>query len=66
MRKKKEYKDLSALGFDIKQSREKKKISQPTAAKYCGVSVVAFSRWEAGVTKKIESDHFLKLKELLA
>lgn len=63
--RKKPMKNISDLGFDIREERCKRNISRMSAAKYCGVSCNAFSMWEFGAAKKMSQQSFDKLMELL-
>lgn len=58
-------KKLSEIGFNILDNRLKRGLSQTTVAKHCGVSCVAFQRWENGSSKFIKKEHYDKLKEIL-
>lgn len=57
--------DLKELGIDIKETRINRNLSQVTVARYCGVSIQAYQRWENGLTKFVKKQHFEKLKEIL-
>lgn len=63
-KKKKVTRDLNEIG-DIKDLRKDAKLTQEKVAKHCGVSVVAYQRWEHGIGKYIEEEKFNKLKEIL-
>lgn len=63
-KKKKITRDLNEIG-DIKSLRKNAKLTQEKVAKHCGVSVVAYQRWEHGIGKWIEESKFDKLKEIL-
>ncbi len=56
--------DISELG-DIKEIRENLRLTQCKVAKYCGVSIQAYYRWENGLTKLIKAENFSKLCEIL-
>lgn len=56
---------ISEIGFDIKENRLKRGLSQPVVAKYCGVSCTALQRWENGSSKVMKREHYEKLKEIL-
>lgn len=57
--------DLEHAG-DIVALRKEKKLSQSQVAKYCGVSLQAYQRWEHSITKEIPEERFNKLKHVLA
>lgn len=63
-KKKKIVRDLTEIG-NIKDLRKDAKLTQEKVAKHCGVSVVAYQRWEHGIGKYIEEEKFNKLKEIL-
>ncbi len=56
--------DVSEIG-DIRELRENKGLTQCKVAKYCGVSIQAYYRWENGITKLIKTENFNKLCEIL-
>lgn len=58
-------KKLNELGFDIKEERNKRGLSQFDVSKHCGVSCVSYQRWEAGATKEIRDEHYDRLVEIL-
>lgn len=58
-------KELKNLGYDLKERRLEKKLSQLHVACYCGVSCTAYQRWEGGSTKSIKDEHYEKLVEVL-
>lgn len=51
-------------GFDIKNKRLSLQLSQEQVAKYCGVSLQAYQRWERGITKYLRQENYEKLKEI--
>lgn len=47
------------------EKRKEAGLSQVAVAKYCGVSLQAYVRWENGTTKGIKKKHYDKLREIL-
>lgn len=56
--------NLTEIG-DIKEMRKNAGLTQAVVAKYCGVSLQAYYRWEDGLTKSISEERFEKLKDIL-
>lgn len=56
--------DVSEIG-NIKEIREDLGLTQCKVAKYCGVSLQAYYRWENGLTKMIKEENFNRLCEIL-
>lgn len=56
--------DISEIG-NIKEIREDLGLTQCKVAKYCGVSLQAYYRWENGITKLIKEENFNRLCEIL-
>ncbi len=56
---------LSDIGYNIRDKRESKGLSQISVAKDCGVSLAAYQRWENGATKFIKEWNYKKLKKIL-
>lgn len=50
---------------DIREIRENLGLTQCKVAKYCGVSLQAYYRWENGLTKLIKEENYEKLCEIL-
>lgn len=57
--------NLDDIG-NIKEMREKNGLTQVDVALHCGVSLQAYYRWEAGITKSISEERFQKLKDILS
>lgn len=57
--------NLSALGYDIRERRITKGISQAKVARLCGISITTLQRWENGTTKTVEEQSLVKLKKVL-
>lgn len=66
MKNKKEFKEISELGFDISEKRSEKGMTAISLAKECNVSLNALRLWESGVTRRISKDSFERLKEALS
>lgn len=58
--------NIKELGFNIKEQRIEKQLTQADVARHCGVSVNAYQRWEDGTAKQIRDENYRKLEELLA
>lgn len=56
--------DVSEIG-NIKEIREDLGLTQCKVAKYCGVSLQAYYRWENGLTKMIKEENFNRLCKIL-
>lgn len=56
---------ISDLGFNIKERRIERGLSQVSVARDCGVSCTAIQRWENGTAKFIKNEHSNKLREIL-
>lgn len=56
--------DLENIG-NIKELRKAKKLSQENVARYCGVSLQAYQRWEREITRKIPEQRYHRLVEIL-
>jgi transcriptional regulator with XRE-family HTH domain len=56
---------METMGDRIRTLREARKHTQESLAKACGVTKSAVSQWEAGSTKNIKLETFLKLLSAL-
>lgn len=57
--------NISDVGVDLKEAREKAGLTKDRMAILCGVSCLTYNRWETGGTKTAKKENFDQLCRVL-